>query len=638
MTKFIALGRTANGSLVPLSVDSTGRLAVLNHEGGAVLKLDQTTPQDIINGRPNFLAGIDVGSTGQLGIDASGNLTTAGNVGIGTTAPYSKLCVFANDDTDSNYITIGGTEDKTRGFEIDSGDDWKWANYIYGGEDGNFQYFASGNSGRDILVLCGGGRVGVNIPTLIGNIEILRFVQTGSNTYATVTCEVPHKLANNTPIVIEGATTEKFNGNFTITNVTTMSFRINGLEVGATTEDPTDAQVVMDTAIPATLAVFPQYLDDVYAFDKGADTGAGTGYTNITAEMRTSFGTAQIVATTAGSYLYLGKENPWQNIAINIATSSAGSSAIVVEYSTESGWTTLTTSTTSGNSLVDGTSRLTKDGAITWNLKSFKHLWKTQSIQVNPAPKYTHELYWIRISLTGTVTTAPTANSISNQGVDRLAVYAQASDQNPTMAVDYLGRIGFTPPELESKYRLGSLAGLTTSKFEVVAEDGARSDFIYYLANDTAGAHPAVIMARSGGTIASKTAVTSGMDVGALYGYGYDGATFREVGKILFESAKLATSGDASGRISFWTRNATSASAERMRITETGKVGIGTTAPKSTLQVNGGIQCANDTDTASADKVGTFRYRADANNSYCDMCMQTGASTYAWVNIVQNSW
>jgi len=47
---------------------------------------------------------------------------------------------------------------------------------------------------------------------------------------------------------------------------------------------------------------------------------------------------------------------------------------------------------------------------------------------------------------------------------------------------------------------------------------------------------------------------------------------------------------------------------------------------------------ADDTDTASADKVGTLRYRADANNSYVDMCMQTGASTYEWINIVQNNW
>jgi hypothetical protein len=40
-----------------------------------------------------------------------------------------------------------------------------------------------------------------------------------------------------------------------------------------------------------------------------------------------------------------------------------------------------------------------------------------------------------------------------------------------------------------------------------------------------------------------------------------------------------------------------------------GNVGIGTTSPSSKLQVAGGIQMADDTDTASASKVGTMRYR-----------------------------
>jgi hypothetical protein len=69
-----------------------------------------------------------------------------------------------------------------------------------------------------------------------------------------------------------------------------------------------------------------------------------------------------------------------------------------------------------------------------------------------------------------------------------------------------------------------------------------------------------------------------------------------------------------------------------------GNVGIGTTNPSSKLQVAGGIQMADDTDTASAAKVGTLKYRVSGNNSYVDMCMQTGAATYEWVNIVQNNW
>ena len=69
-----------------------------------------------------------------------------------------------------------------------------------------------------------------------------------------------------------------------------------------------------------------------------------------------------------------------------------------------------------------------------------------------------------------------------------------------------------------------------------------------------------------------------------------------------------------------------------------GLVGIGATTPQSKLQVAGGIQMADDTATASASKVGTLKYYTSGDNSYVDMCMQTGATTYEWINIVQNNW
>lgn len=77
---------------------------------------------------------------------------------------------------------------------------------------------------------------------------------------------------------------------------------------------------------------------------------------------------------------------------------------------------------------------------------------------------------------------------------------------------------------------------------------------------------------------------------------------------------------------------------ERVTVLKGGNIGIGTTTPRSKLQVNGGVQCGNDTAAASADKVGTFRYRATANASYVEICVQTGATTYQWQTIITNTW
>ena len=52
----------------------------------------------------------------------------------------------------------------------------------------------------------------------------------------------------------------------------------------------------------------------------------------------------------------------------------------------------------------------------------------------------------------------------------------------------------------------------------------------------------------------------------------------------------------------------------------------------------GSVKVGDDSTAASAANVGSTRYNTVGNNSYTDMCMQTGAATYAWINIVQNNW
>jgi cytoskeletal protein CcmA (bactofilin family) len=56
------------------------------------------------------------------------------------------------------------------------------------------------------------------------------------------------------------------------------------------------------------------------------------------------------------------------------------------------------------------------------------------------------------------------------------------------------------------------------------------------------------------------------------------------------------------------------------------------------LVSGGGVRMADVTDAASSANAGMLKYRISGNNSYVDMCMQTGAATYAWINIKQNNW
>jgi fibronectin-binding autotransporter adhesin len=88
----------------------------------------------------------------------------------------------------------------------------------------------------------------------------------------------------------------------------------------------------------------------------------------------------------------------------------------------------------------------------------------------------------------------------------------------------------------------------------------------------------------------------------AVFAGTIDSGTITSTGIVKAATTFQATSGD----MTFYVNNV----GEAMRIQQnTGNVGIGDTTPSSKLQVAGGIQMADDTDTASATKVGTMRYR-----------------------------
>jgi len=67
-------------------------------------------------------------------------------------------------------------------------------------------------------------------------------------------------------------------------------------------------------------------------------------------------------------------------------------------------------------------------------------------------------------------------------------------------------------------------------------------------------------------------------------------------------------------------------------------VGVGVSNPQAKLDVNGGIKMGDTSVTPSAANVGTLRYRVSGNNSYIDIIMQDGPTSFSYVNIVQKNW
>jgi hypothetical protein len=89
----------------------------------------------------------------------------------------------------------------------------------------------------------------------------------------------------------------------------------------------------------------------------------------------------------------------------------------------------------------------------------------------------------------------------------------------------------------------------------------------------------------------TQTAVTSGQQVGGIVFSGSDGTNFTNTAEISSSVDGTPATNDMPGRLVFSTTSSGSATpTERMRITSTGNVGIGTTSPSYLLDVNGTTQ------------------------------------------------
>lgn len=100
-----------------------------------------------------------------------------------------------------------------------------------------------------------------------------------------------------------------------------------------------------------------------------------------------------------------------------------------------------------------------------------------------------------------------------------------------------------------------------------------------------------------------------------------------------------------SGDASFVARNTQQSPMDTVYISETAQLHIYDGSRFDIIDISDSgasydwrFQLIDNSETASESIAGKMRYREDANNSYLEQVMKTGASTWAWVVVKQNTW
>lgn len=205
--------------------------------------------------------------------------------------------------------------------------------------------------------------------------------------------------------------------------------------------------------------------------------------------------------------------------------------------------------------------------------------------------------------------------------------------------VDSSGNVGVATPSPTLPLTIGPSdlpAGVNISAAMITSENtGTNPVLSLRLCGSTGNA--GIGQFTSSGTAAAPTIVTSGRLLGSNNWYGFDGVNYILSSSIRAQVDTVPGVNDMPGRLTFLLRPAAgSALAERMRITNAGNVGIGTTAPDALLSVNGiasfgagavatpSIAAFGDlntgfwfpaADTIAASTAGSERLRVDANGN-----------------------
>jgi hypothetical protein len=235
---------------------------------------------------------------------------------------------------------------------------------------------------------------------------------------------------------------------------------------------------------------------------------------------------------------------------------------------------------------VDGTSNLTQNGAIQWKSSAMTN-WN----KYNLTGETGYELYWVRIRHTANVTTAPIATNFDRNGNKRFAAFAGAFDFNPSMYLNSNSQVSVGGTAISSNNLLqigtklngGGISVLSTTSEVEIDSDGTYTESIFRVSSAVAATAANMIMARSGGTLATPANMATNDILGSFSFKGYVNSAWIDLGGIQGKYLGSGTTGLSD--LIFKTATSTGNVTEKMRIQNDGKVGVGTDAPLELLSV-----------------------------------------------------
>jgi hypothetical protein len=704
----VGIGTTTPGSILDVqstaaAIGTTLKVSNTSASGGNYLQLDRAT-----NSRVNSLnfstAGVEDWSLGvlrnagnatqifSLSYQSAGNInstgfavTNTGNVGIGTTSPVAKLHVagstYIRNDNTTNQLTIdndsvgtnaspqysdilfGGYSTSLRA-RIRGVD--RASNTTIGGlilqssTDGTTlvdRLFLNGNgesyfynNSSEVMRITSAGNIefgkGLNSPkvfsfeadtTGVGN-SLGGFqwknTQWDSNIRASINAITDTALANGALIFSTGATNANATEKMRITS--------DG-NVGINDTAPSDKFVVNGRArINGTNAL--AFGNNAGGYAQIAVSGATTGNLLFSTYDGAALGERMRITTTGN--VGIGTTTPLSSL--QVSKNQTSDTAITVTNGGTVGATTTMSFVLQEGGTPQGWFRRYKDNSGLNEIGFSTDLSFSGNVTTTKVER-------MRITSTGNVgigTTSPSAklDLYSSSGGVSFKTYTATTNYTEH---SYSKDAGFF---IDSYQSVAGSPYTKTTDLVANGDSGAESQMRFFTAT-TATSPSERMRITSGGNVGigttSELARTTILSDSSAQAIGLIGRSADNISTIRWwnnagNSIYTAIESNANytiyntvtnGYAGFYTNNT-----ERMRITSTGNVGIGTTSPTQKLDVvgnakiSGSVQVGDDSATASATNVGATRYRSDANNSYVDMVMQTGASTYAWVNIVQNNW